>query len=139
MNTYMLLVALTTLFAFLTAVYLRKYYISIPALIFFITSVYFWSNTEEKTRMYIDIIAVQLALYFSVYYAYSNMDAKKFRYYIIILATALIYYLFVILSWNLNPYIFDDNVKFYKTITLILHSMGTFIANYSNILLYLSI
>ena len=90
----MLLVALTTLFAFLTAVYLRKYYISIPALIFFITSVYFWSNTEEKTRMYIDIIAVQLALYFSVYYAYSNMDAKKFRYYIIILATALIYYLF---------------------------------------------
>ncbi len=90
----MLLVALTTLFAFLTAVYLRKYYISIPALIVFITSVYFWSNTEEKTRMYIDIIAVQLALYFSVYYAYSNMDAKKFRYYIIILATALIYYFF---------------------------------------------
>ena len=98
----MLLVALTTLFAFLTAVYLRKYYISIPELIVFITSVYFWSNTEEKTRMYIDIIAVQLALYFSVYYAYSNMDAKKFRYYIIILATALIYYLFAgVLLWDL--------------------------------------
>ena len=135
----MLLVALTTLFAFLTAVYLRKYYISIPALIFFITSVYFWSNTEEKTRMYIDIIAVQLALYFSVYYAYSNMDAKKFRYYIIILATALIYYLFAILSWNLNPYITEDNAKFYKTITLILHSMGTLITNYSNVLMYLSV
>lgn len=135
----MLLVTLIILLSFLIAVYLGKYYASIPALTVFITSVYFWSNPEEKTRMYIDIITVQLALYFSIYYAYTNMDAKKFRYYFIILSTALIYYLFAILSWNLNPYITEDNAKFYKTITLILHSMGTLITNYSNVLMYLSV
>jgi hypothetical protein len=135
----MLLVTLIILFSFLIAVYLGKYYASIPALTVFITSVYFWSNPEEKNRMYIDIIAVQLALYFSIYYAYSNMDAKKFRNYFIILATALVYYLFAILSWNLNPYITEENVKFYKTITLLLHTAGTVISNYSNILMYLSI
>jgi hypothetical protein len=135
----MLLVTLIILLSFITAVYLGKYYASIPALTVFITSVYFWSNPEEKNRMYIDIIAVQLALYFSIYYAYSNMDAKKFRNYFIILATALVYYLFAILSWNLNPYITEENAKFYKTITLLLHTAGTVISNYSNILMYLSI
>jgi len=139
MNIYMLLVTLIILLSFITAVYLGKYYASIPALTVFITSVYFWSNPEEKNRMYIDIIAVQLALYFSIYYAYSNMDAKKFRNYFIILATALVYYLFAILSWNLNPYITEENAKFYKTITLLLHTAGTVISNYSNILMYLSI
>lgn len=135
----MLLVTLVILFSFLTAIYLGKYYASIPALTVFITSVYFWSNPEEKTRMYIDIITVQIGLYFSIYYAYTNMDAKKFRSYLVILCTAIIYYLFAILSWNLNPYITEDNAKFYKTITLILHSAGTVITNYSNIFMYLSI
>jgi hypothetical protein len=67
MNIYMLIITLSILFSFLTAVYLGKYYASIPALTVFITSVYFWSNPEEKTRMYIDIIVVQIGLYFSIY------------------------------------------------------------------------
>ena len=101
----MLLVTLIILTAFIIAVYLGKYYASIPALVVFITSVYFWSNPEDKTRMYIDIITVQIAMYFSIFYAYSYMDSKKFRIYISILASGLIYYLFAILIWNLNPYI----------------------------------
>lgn len=65
--------------SFLTAIYLGKYFASIPALIVFITSVYFWSNPEDKIRMYIDIIVVQIGLYFSIFYAYSYMDSKSFR------------------------------------------------------------
>jgi hypothetical protein len=139
MNIYMLLVTLIILASFITAVYLGKYYISIPALIVFITSVFFWSNPEDKTFMYIDIIAVQMGLYFSIYYAYSYMDSKKFRTYISILAAGLIYYLAAILIWNLNPYITEENANFYKTITLMIHSMGTLITNYSNIFMYLSV
>lgn len=139
MNKYMLAVSLIILASFLTAVYLGKYYISIPAFIVFITSVIFWSNPEDKTMMYIDIITVQVGLYYSIYYAYSYMDAKKFRTYITILAFGVIYYLFAILSWNLNPYINEDNADFYKTITLLLHSMGTLITNYSNIFMYLTV
>jgi hypothetical protein len=135
----MLLVTLIILMSFLIAVYLGKYYASIPALVVFITSVYFWSNPEDKTRMYIDIITVQIAMYFSIFYAYSYMDSKKFRTYISILAAGLIYYLVAILIWNLNPYITEENAGFYKTITLMLHSMGTLIANYSNVFMYLTV
>jgi hypothetical protein len=138
MNIYMLFVSLIILMSFLTAIYLGKYLASIPALIVFITSVYFWSNPEDKIRMYIDIIVVQIGLYFSIFYAYSYMDSKKFQTYISILAIAIIYYLFAILIWNLNPYITEENAGFYKTITLLLHSMGTFIANYSNIFMYIT-
>jgi hypothetical protein len=135
----MLVVTLIILTSFLIAVYLGKYYASIPALIVFITSVFFWSNPEDKTMMYIDIIAVQIAMYFSIFYAYSYMDSKKFRTYISILAVGLIYYLFAILIWNLNPYITEENSGFYKNITLMLHSMGTIMANYSNVFMYLTV
>jgi len=139
MNIYMLIVTLIILASFLTAMYLEKYYASIPALAVFITSVYFWCNPEDKMRMYIDIITVQIAMYFSIFYAYSHMDSKKFRTYISILAVGLIYYLSAILVWNLNPYISEENASFYKTITLMLHSMGTIIANYSNVFMYLTV
>ena len=135
----MLFVTLIILISFLIAVYLGKYYASIPALIVFITSVFFWSNPEDKTMMYIDIITVQIAMYFSIFYAYSYMDSKKFRTYINILAVGLIYYLFAILIWNLNPYITEENSGFYKNITLMLHSMGTIMANYSNVFMYLTV
>lgn len=135
----MLLVTLIILASFLIAIYLGKYYASIPALAVFTTSVYFWSNPEDKMRMYIDIITVQIAMYFSIFYAYSHMDSKKFRIYISIVAVGLIYYLFAILIWNLNPYITEENASFYKTITLMLHSMGTIIANYSNVFMYLTV
>ena len=137
MNIYMLLVSLTILFSFITAIYLGKYIISIPSLFVFITSVIFWSNPENEWKMYIDIFVVQFALYFSVYYAYTYLDRKNFISYIFILSVAIIYYLFAILSWNINPFISEDNIKFFKTITLLLHSMGTFIANYSNLFMYL--
>ena len=77
MNIYMLIVSLTILFSFITAVYLGKYLISIPALSVFITSVIFWSNPEDELKMYIDIFVVQLGLYFSVYYAYTYLDIKE--------------------------------------------------------------
>ena len=79
----MLIVSLTILFSFITAVYLGKYLISIPALSVFITSVIFWSNPEDELKMYIDIFVVQLGLYFSVYYAYTYLDSKKFISYLI--------------------------------------------------------
>jgi len=29
--------------------------------------------------MYVDIVVVQMALYYSIFYAYYNMDLQKFR------------------------------------------------------------
>ena len=67
MNKYMIVVSFLALFSFLTAIYLGKYYASIPAISVFITSILFWSKPEEKWRMYIDIVVVQLALYYSIF------------------------------------------------------------------------
>lgn len=139
MNKYMIAVSFLALFSFLTAIYLRKYYASIPAISVFITSILFWSKPEEKWRMYIDIVVVQLALYYSIFYAYYNMDLHKFRRYFTVLAVSLIYFAFAILSWNLNPYINHTNISFFKTVTIMLHSMATFITNCSNIIMYTSI
>ncbi len=139
MNKYMIAVSFLALFSFITAVYFGKYYASIPALAVFITSILFWSKPEEKWRMYIDILVVQLALYYSVFYAYHNMKYEKFCRYFLVLFISLIYFSFAILSWNLNPFINNTNISFFKTITIMLHSMGTFITNYSNIIMYTSI
>jgi len=139
MNKYMIAVSFLALFSFITAIYLGKYYASIPAFSVFITSILFWSKPEEKWRMYIDIVVVQLALYYSIYYAYTNMSYQKFCRYFTVLGVSLIYFLVAILSWNLNPFINHYNIKFFKTVTIMIHSMATFITNYSNIIMYYSI
>ena len=139
MNKYMIAVSFLALFSFITAIYLGKYYASIPALSVFITSILFWSKPEEKWRMYIDIVIAQLALYYSIYYSYTNMSYQKFCRYFTVLGVSLIYFAFAILSWNLNPYINHTNISFFKTVTIMLHSMATFITNCSNIIMYTSI
>ena len=137
MNKYMIVVSFLALFSFITAVYLGKYYASIPSLAVFITSILFWSKPEEKWRMYIDIVVVQLAIYYSIFYAYHNMNYEKFCRYFLVLFISLIYFSFAILSLTLNPFINNTNINFFKTITIMLHSMGTFIANWSNIIMYM--
>jgi len=135
----MVVVSFLALFSFITAIYLGKYYASIPALFVFITSILLWCKLEEKLHMYIDIVVVQLVLYYFIFYAYYNMDLQKFRRYFTVLAVSLIYFAFAILSWNLNPYINHTNISFFKTITIMLHSMATFITNCFNIIMYTSI
>ena len=90
MNKYMIVVSFLALFSFLTAIYLGKYYASVPAISVFITSILFWSKPEEKWRMYIDIVVVQLAFYYSIFYAYYNMDLQKFCRYFTVLAVSII-------------------------------------------------
>ena len=139
MNNYMIAVSFLALFSFITAIYLGKYYASIPAISVFITSILFWSKPKEKWRMYIDIVVVQFALYYSIYYAYANMSYQKFCRYFTVLGVSLIYFAIAILSWNLNPLINHYNIKFFKTVTIMIHSMATFITNCSNIIMYTSI
>ena len=135
----MVVVSFLALFSFITAIYLGKYYASIPALFVFITSILLWCKLEEKLHMYIDIVVVQLVLYYFIFYAYYNMDLQKFRRYFTLLAVSLIYFAFAILSWNLNQYINQTNISLFKTITIMLHSMATFITNCFNIIMYTSI
>ena len=89
--------------------------------------------------MYIDIVVVRIALYYSIFYAHYNMDLQKFSRYFTVLAVSLIYFAFAILSWNLNPYISHRNISFFIIVTIMLHSMATFITNCSNIIMYTSI
>ena len=135
----MVVVSFLALFSFITAIYLGKYYASIPALFVFITSILLWCKLEEKLHMYIDIVVVQLVLYYFIFYAYYNIDLHKFCRYFNVLAVSLIYFAFAILSWNLNQYINQTNISLFKTITIMLHSMATFITNCSNIIMYTSI
>ncbi len=118
---------ITTFFGLISSIYAisRKYYhLAIVPFGVFLTSVNYWRHPlYNSKRRYIDIIYVNLAMFYQIWYAYNSQYANL--YYIILFITLC----FVPLSW----YYHNKNKIWIGTF---LHSMIHILGNISNIILY---